>query len=176
MRLEIISSATRARNCVSLGKFTYFSLQPHLRTLLEHEAREASENLTCSSPENGGKASDDHGASCSTHASSPEKEVTYLRTLLKAILVAASPASAPAPSAASATEDQQQRDVAAANPSSSPPPPPSCNTFNSCSSCVETAGCAWCLAARSCRPDAPWQCQVVADIFQRVLTLMPGAG
>ncbi len=42
------------------------------------------------------------------------------------------------------------------------PSPPNCSAFHGCNECIE-ASCAWCLAARSCRPDEAWQCQGQED-------------
>ncbi len=125
--------------------------------LLEHEARDASPPLNQTCSENGGKSSDNNGASCEAQASTPDKEVAYLRSLLKAILISAAPPPAAAPVTAPA--DVHHADVASARLSSADAAPPSCGTFNSCSSCIAATGCAWCLAARSCRTDAAWQCQ-----------------
>lgn len=42
------------------------------------------------------------------------------------------------------------------------PAPPNCIAFHGCNECIE-GGCAWCLAARSCKPDEAWQCQGQED-------------
>lgn len=44
----------------------------------------------------------------------------------------------------------------------SEPSAPNCSAFHGCDECIE-GGCAWCLSARSCKPDEAWQCQGQED-------------
>ena len=90
------------------------------------------------------------------------KDVIY-KLVLKANAADTAP---PPPAAAPSLSQQQAEHSSLSSTASAPAPAPapaSCSSFLSCQTCIDSGHCAWCIGARACKEDIPWQCQGDTD-------------
>lgn len=88
--------------------------------------------------------------------SSPEGDVEELKDVLAELVMQYSELMKEEPPVESLVVDPAQGEVAPVAP------PKPCTSHLGCDTCV-AANCAWCIAARACREDVPWQCQGDVD-------------
>jgi len=100
-------------------------------------------------------------------ADSDEADVEELKDVIYKLIIKQSVVDAP-PAVDVAIDPMTGLPIAVSSeigvdPNAPPAPPPApCSSHLGCDPCIKS-GCAWCIGARACKEDIPWQCQGDVD-------------